>query len=595
MLYSKHRDTDSVAESTRPLRFGVMCAANGLTEFARKCIQNITKDGLATPVLLIIDESAELPSSLSTKLRKSIRLDGNLWHLQQKLLPTASIPAYQIQPLDECMGGVARMSCKPERKGKWSQYFRAEDIAQMQAHHLDFILKFGFGIIRGAVLQSARYGVWSFHHDDEEKYRGGPPGFWEVYHGDPVTGALLQRLNDRLDGGMVLYKCFVPTNGASHRANLQRIQDCSWHMVRWACLDVLQGRVDAFHAEPSKTKAPIYRAPKDFQVLRFWLRLAGNWVRQKLAYQRIDEWNIGLVNQPPRAFLDPHFKPEIHWSAYKEAGQMVADPFPISETDPARILVEEFNWSTEKGRISELRTNGAETTITPVIDEGLHMSYPYTFRHDGVTYAIPESDEAKSVFLYRLDEATGHWSKEAVLLEGVSALDATVFEHNGRWWLLCSANDTGCGPWSLFVWHAPALRGPWQPHIANPVKTNVTSSRPAGNPFQYNGSLYRPSQDNRKTYGGALCLNRIDELSVEFFRESPVRSVAPDPNGPYPDGMHTLSGNEQFSVIDGKRHTWPLGLLLRRQFSKRLGLKPPGFTYAKVKPVNPAGQRTPTS
>ncbi len=99
-----------------------------------------------------------------------------------------------------------------------------------------------------------------------------------------------------------------------------------------------------------------------------------------------------------------------------------------------------------------MRREGNQTFITSIIDEGVHMSYPFTFRHEGATYAIPESDEAKNVVLYRLDEATGTWKRDTVLLENVSAYDATVFQYDGRWWLLCSSAE-GCGPWSLFIWY----------------------------------------------------------------------------------------------------------------------------------------------
>jgi hypothetical protein len=223
-----------------------------------------------------------------------------------------------------------------------------------------------------------------------------------------------------------------------------------------------------------------------------------------------------------------------------------------------------------------------ETTITPIIDEGAHMSYPYMLREGGVTYAIPECDEKKGVFLYRLDESTGAWHRDATLLENTSAYDATVFQHDGRWWLLCSAAE-GCGPWSLYVWHAPSLRGPWEPHVANPVKTNVRSSRPAGNVFVHQGALYRPSQDNRDSYGGGLCINRIDEISVERYRETPVRWLAPDPHGPYPDGLHTLSGRGPFTLVDGKRHTWPLSVLAHRILVKRLKQQAKPFSYSSVK------------
>ena len=120
------------------------------------------------------------------------------------------------------------------------------------------------------------------------------------------------------------------------------------------------------------------------------------------------------------------------------------------------------------------------------------------------------------------------------------------------------------------------------------MKTNLRNSRPAGNVFVHEGQLYRPSQDCRDSYGGALCINRIDELNIERFRETPVRWISPDPAGPYPNGFHTLSGNAQFSLVDGKRHTFPLGFLMRRFLMKRLKLRVPGFTYAKVRPAPPA-------
>ena len=96
----------SLAELNRPLRFGVMCSANGLTDFARKCISNITRDGLAKPELLIIDETVELPNSARAKLRKSIRLDGNLWYLQQRLFPVSRIAAYEMSRSNNACPGI---------------------------------------------------------------------------------------------------------------------------------------------------------------------------------------------------------------------------------------------------------------------------------------------------------------------------------------------------------------------------------------------------------------------------------------------------------------------------------------------------------
>jgi hypothetical protein len=567
------------ADASTPLRFGVMCHARGLTQFALTCIQNISD--LATPQLLILDTAEPRRNSAAEKFKKAIALNGNLWHLQNRLFPVHDIPAYRANPLDDCFPNVVRLCCPVTRKGKWSEYFSQEDIGRIKEHRLDFILKFAYGIIRGDIFSAARFGVWSYHHDDEKKYRGGPPGFWEILKGDPVTGALLQRINTTLDGGVVLKKVYVPTVGTSYAANLQRIQESSTHMVRWVCVDIVRGKAGYLEAPPSKSQAPIYRAPNDFEMLRFYWRLVGNWVRYKLANQRVDEWNIGLVRAAPEDFLKESFEPRIEWSPYREKDQMLADPSLVPSTDGVRILCEELSWFSESGRILEISQgpDGSLSRGVPAIDEPVHMSYPYVLEHGGEIYCVPECCERREVALYRWDQSTKRWARDSVLLEGIPAVDATIFQAYGAWWLLHSEAES-FGPWSLYVWTADDLHGPWRPHPANPVKTDVSNSRPAGKPFWHQGKLFRPVQDGRNSYGGALAINRIDCLSMDEYREVTVRRIAPNPSWPYPDGIHTLNGLDGLSVIDAKRHTWPTELIFRRLWYRRWGKpRPRVFRY----------------
>ena len=547
-----------------------MCHVSGITQFALDTIRKISD--LATPELLIVDTAEPRLSSAKEKFRKAISLNGNLWYLQDRFFPTRDIPAYRKTALDVCLSNITRLPCAVTRKGKWSEYFAAEDIARIREHDLDFILKFAYGIIRGDIFLAARYGIWSYHHDDEEKYRGGPPGFWEIMKGDPVTGVLLQRINTTLDGGVVLKKIYVPTAGTSYAANLQRIQESSTHMVRWVCLDIVHGKAGYLDAPPSKSQAPIYRAPNDFQMLRFWWRLAGNWVRYKLANQRVDEWNIGLIRAAPKEFLKETFQPQVEWSSYREKHQMVADPTLVPSRDRIRILCEEFSWLSDSGRILEIGAapDGSLSRGWPAIDERVHMSYPYVLEHEGEIYCVPECVERREVALYRWDRNADRWTRDTVLLEDIAAVDATLFQGDGVWWLLHSGGP-GVGQWSLYVWTADDLRGPWRPHPANPVKTDVRSSRPAGKPFWHEGKLYRPAQDGRNSYGGALAINRIESLSLEEFREVTVRRIAPNAAWPYPDGIHTLNGFDELSVIDAKRHTWPLELIFKRFWYLRRG------------------------
>src|SRR5439155_16783323 len=109
-----------------------------------------------------------------------------------------------------------------------------------------------------------------------------------------------------------------------------------------------------------------------------------------------------------------------------------------------------------------------------------------------------------------------------------------------RWWLACTRRDVGENM-PLFVWHARSLEGPWEPHALNPVKADIRSSRPAGTPFVHRDILYRPAQDSSRMYGGGIVINRVLRLTPTEFKEEPAAAVEPFSEGPFPDGIHTLS------------------------------------------------------
>jgi hypothetical protein len=48
-------------------------------------------------------------------------------------------------------------------------------------------------------------------------------------------------------------------------------------------------------------------------------------------------------------------------------------------------------------------------------------------------------------------------------------------------------------------------------------------------------------------------INRILRLTPEEFQEEAAAVLRPDPDGPYPDGVHTLSAAGSLTLIDGNR------------------------------------------
>src|SRR5690606_37026312 len=113
--------------------------------------------------------------------------------------------------------------------------------------------------------------------------------------------------------------------------------------------------------------------------------------------------------------------------------------------------------------------------------------------------------------------------------------DPTLFKHEGRYWLLFTLQDDGAwGNQKLYAYHAPSLDAPWTAHPLNPVKCDIGATRPAGNVFSVEGSLFRPSQDCSTTYGGALVINQILALTQDRFEEREVARLRPLKASPYP-------------------------------------------------------------
>jgi len=557
----------TVKTPVKTLRFGVMCAGERLeSAFAASIAQLLEIDGVEL-ALLIVDATPPVRRSLPNKLRRMASLKGNLWAIFQRVWGLQRLPCYRPRDMSAVFAGVPRIRCRVERKGKFSQYFSPDDVERIRSYELDFILRFAFGIIRGDILNAARRGVWSFHHGDESKYRGRPPALWEILHGEPTTGAILQRLVDRLDAGVVLQKCHIRTRAWSYAENLNAILWAAVHMPARVCRDILAGNAQYLEAAPSRTEAPIFSLPGNLQMVRLLIKTWSAWAKRQVEGLLFSEdWNVGIVRSSVAAFLKSSFRPRVQWLAATKDNTFRADPFVQSiGPNDKKLLMEEFDYVADRGVIMETdldQTGAAKSSPRPAIDNRMHMSYPYLIEHKGQVYCVPESWQSRRVSLYVLDGEQRQWRLVRPIIEDFAAVDSTILQHDGLWWLWCTnAEDEPDS--KLLLWYACDLLGPWRPHPANPVKVDARSSRPAGRPFLSEGNLYRPAQDCSRTYGGAITINRITRLSLTEFCEEPVVHIEPWDRR-YRSGIHTLVGDGSLTVLDGKRMVIAPALVLRR-------------------------------
>jgi hypothetical protein len=452
--------------------------------------------------------------------------------------------------------------------------FPDDALERIREKNLDVLIRFGFNILRGDILSAAKYGVWSYHHGDNDYYRGGPPYFWEVLEGNPLSGAVLQVLTEELDAGKVLYKgLFATQAGISHARN--RVQPY------WGASTFMIQKLRELHARgwdhvernvvkpaPYQGKKRIYSTPSNVEMLR-WLvpLLIGKAWRRLTRRPMIRHWRIALrvgALPVPNSTSPPDMS-GLDWIESPK-GHFYADPFVVEADGRHWVYFEDFDYATERGKIScaEVRDGRLGEPLI-ALDRPYHLSYPCVFRDNGTWYMIPETASEGTIELYRCTRFPNLWQFERVLLRGY-AVDTTVWTENGVYWFFVTFWEPRGNAFQLWLYSAASLDGAWKPHPANPISTDVRFARGGGAIFRHEGKLFRPSQDCSGEYGRSMTLNEILVLDQEQYREEPHVTVDPVWMKDLV-GTHTYGRAGAVEIIDGNTRI-PADQVLRSPSSR---------------------------
>jgi hypothetical protein len=205
--------------------------------------------------------------------------------------------------------------------------------------------------------------------------------------------------------------------------------------------------------------------------------------------------------------------------------------------------------------------------------EPWHLSYPFVFEAEGAIWMLPEAHRSGKLTLYRAHGECDDWRAECEIALDCVPVDASILRHEGRWWLFyASAMDRLSKISDLHVAWADVLCGPWTVHPDNPVRRDLSSSRPGGTPIVIDGRVMLPVQDCSRTYGGAIRPLWIDELGEGRFQASAGTTLDLPLGSPdHCKGMHTLSACGGITLVDVKtidRSLAGLGIELGRAMGR---------------------------
>src|SRR5262249_20695925 len=113
------------------LRFGIMCSGERLPAAFAASVRELLETKGVEPALLIFDERPPRRASIVEKLRTMFRLKGVLWAVCCRLYPLHRVSCYRPVDMSQTFAGLPRISCRVIHKRRFSQYFQAEDVAQI--------------------------------------------------------------------------------------------------------------------------------------------------------------------------------------------------------------------------------------------------------------------------------------------------------------------------------------------------------------------------------------------------------------------------------------------------------------------------------
>lgn len=524
------------------IRIGLLLDSFQVSSWQKDIIDFIRSNDSLQIVLVVTNASRKKTSGrlVYRLLRKADRLVFKTPHdhfkIQDVEAAVSSIPQRQVLPLQTT----------------YKDQFQPDDIAWINDHKPDILIRFGFRILTGSILTVAPHGVWSLHHGDSAVNRGGPPAFWEVVNGEPITGVTLQILSETLDAGKILGKAYGKTNATSFNRNQQAVYAAG---IELFCAKLhefgAKGPLLFFASLPQFSQSfakTLYRDPENGKALRiaclFWWRRAKD-LLQKLLFIR--QWVIYYHRHADSPF---NFTQATQLAAPNKADW--ADPFVFHYQD-ADYLFFEYMERGGRGEIKCLRMDQLTATPTSVLKEPHHVSYPTITRYQEQLYLLVESGAAKEVALYACEEFPNRWKKLKPLLTNIELYDPTLHWHDGCWYLFGTHRSVpgASTDMNLHIYcSTDLLQGSWVAHPMNPITRDVRGSRPAGLIFQQHGKLVRPTQIGAPYYGSGMRFFEIKKLTPTEYEEEALHDFYPWQANMI--AAHTYSTSNGWYVIDAQ-------------------------------------------
>lgn len=261
-----------------------------------------------------------------------------------------------------------------------------------------------------------------------------------------------------------------------------------------------------------------------------------------------DCWEIGFVE----GGLDMVMSESplvVNWLKHKYKDRWFADPFILDVNESEIfVLAEEYQYSTNKGRIAELvvdRDSYILKELNILLELDTHLSFPAISREKGQIFVYPESWSSGALTLYEY-RGRGQSLKQVKVLCDDSMADAIMTERFGKKQLWSTKEND-----RLRVYDYDVNKGKFV--FSEEMDFGTATARNGGDFFEWEGWTYRPAQVCVNRYGEAVEIQKVWQDETGKFSFEPIKRLF-SPHPKLNTGMHTLNTYKGVSVIDV--HGW---------------------------------------
>ncbi|MDR0721596.1 MAG: hypothetical protein LBF75_02210 [Treponema sp.] len=554
---------DYISNMKGKLRIGILI---GDIEKLKNWEYRILKGIIEHPNLelcLFIRDGRKQIHSLKNRLKRNLlttKIFANVLYTLQMKIESFVFKSKQTVDTKEIINKIKNTETvylSPVRKG-FLDIFSKEDSDKIKSYGLDIILRHEFNIIRGDILNSARYGIWSYHHADNAINRGGPAGFWEIVNNEPYCGVTLQQLTPELDGGLVIDKAWFNWHWSFFKNNNDLLEKSVVllfkninKLLNYSKIDTKKSLTyyNRLYKKPTITYILIY-------MFRFYFKVFTHIFNKIFPLRRLSCWTLifgkGKFIESTLFRTNPVSMPRnVFW----------ADPFIYEYDNQLYVFFENYSYKTKKGKISVgkvaecTRDRYSVVDVQDILDFDYHVSYPQIIEEDGELFLIPETYQSKRLEVYRCVQFPCKWELYSTAFDGEEVVDTTYFsDGNGDRWLLLNKGWTHEA--ELHIYKIDNLKlEKVIAHRSNPVLIDCRKARNGGMIFKYENEYYRPSQINTHgIYGKGLQISKIKKLTLDIFEDEPVIAIEPH----FTKGLmgihhlHQLENNFVFDVCYNK-------------------------------------------